>query len=300
MKPLSIIIPHKNDINNLKRCLKSIPNTNEIEIIVVDDHSDQFIKEEVKEVCKNVGNARLIENLTNVYSAGKARNMGIEVSTGEWIIFSDSDDYFVDGWWENIRNCVDGGYELVFFKTISQIENTDQESNRHFIHNELVEDYLVDKNSTNELRLRVLTKPPWGKAIKRTLIIDNDLKFLETRVAEDARFSLLCGLKASKIKVINNIIYNITEREGSLSNDQSEVYLLETFNEWVYNQLILRNTLAKKEYRSCCSSTLKWFQRGITSKMGLGYYKILTIKLIKYRLPIISVSLRKRLLSKIK
>lgn len=39
----SIIIPHKNIPNLLQRCLDSIPNREDVQIIVVDDNSDPNI-----------------------------------------------------------------------------------------------------------------------------------------------------------------------------------------------------------------------------------------------------------------
>ena len=86
----SFIIPHKNSVKLLNRCLDSIPQREDIEIIVVDDNSDE------KPIVK-----RTVEVVYLTYKesngAGKARNIGITKAKGRWLLFADCDDYYVNG-----------------------------------------------------------------------------------------------------------------------------------------------------------------------------------------------------------
>ena len=64
-----------------------------IEIVIVHDEQDSHTGDELKDIVTSV-NSELISLITkSLFSPGKARNLGIEITTGEWICFWDSDDY---------------------------------------------------------------------------------------------------------------------------------------------------------------------------------------------------------------
>ena len=89
---ITVIIPHKNSIDLLHRCIESIPVYDDIEIIVIDDHSD--LSESIWEQFR--GKYKYVELiLTNEgKGAGYARNVGLGRARGEWLVFADADDYF--------------------------------------------------------------------------------------------------------------------------------------------------------------------------------------------------------------
>jgi len=85
----SIIIPTKNIPDLLQRCLESIPQRSDIEIIVVDDGStDQTTQ--LLHAYSNLGKIKLIEKENGGQS--DARNIGIKNANGQYITFIDSDD----------------------------------------------------------------------------------------------------------------------------------------------------------------------------------------------------------------
>ena len=95
MSKVSIIVPVYNSEKYLKKCIQSIINQEEkdLEIILVDDKSKDRsldIIESYKD--KYPSQVKIVENETN-RGAGYSRNQGIEVATGEYIGFVDSDDY---------------------------------------------------------------------------------------------------------------------------------------------------------------------------------------------------------------
>ena len=85
---LSIIIPLHNRAEEIQQLVASIPSRSDIEIIIVDDHSEFEIP-------------RLMHDQIRFYPlpeskrfAGAARNYGLEQAVGKWICFADSDDLF--------------------------------------------------------------------------------------------------------------------------------------------------------------------------------------------------------------
>ena len=92
---LSIIIPHYNRPHYLRTLLLSIPHLEEIQVIVVDDKSTEYQQE--YECLKKEFSDRNIEFYDNdeVKSAGTCRNIGLRHAAGDWLLFADSDDYFI-------------------------------------------------------------------------------------------------------------------------------------------------------------------------------------------------------------
>src|SRR5574344_79438 len=91
----SIIIPHKNSPELLQRCLASIPQREDIQIIIVDDNSESSIVN----FCSFPGTERKdteIIYLKESKGAGYARNRGLSRAKGEWILFADADDYYTN------------------------------------------------------------------------------------------------------------------------------------------------------------------------------------------------------------
>ena len=85
---LSIIIPVYNQEELVRKAIESIPRRNDIEIIAIDDSST----DNSYNVIKEYEYVRSFKNDKNI-GAGATRNKGIELATGEYVMFLDSDDY---------------------------------------------------------------------------------------------------------------------------------------------------------------------------------------------------------------
>ena len=91
---VSVIVPIYNAGENLVRCLDTIVNQTlkDIEIILVldcpTDGSDVIAKNFAQQDSRII----ILENTTNLH-IGESRNRGIEIAKGEYLHFSDHDDY---------------------------------------------------------------------------------------------------------------------------------------------------------------------------------------------------------------
>ena len=94
---LSIIIPIYNVEDTLQRCLESVLTQMDerMEVILIDDGSTDSSRKIAEEMTANKGNCRLIHQKNKGLSA--ARNAGIEVATGDFLTFVDSDDFVAEG-----------------------------------------------------------------------------------------------------------------------------------------------------------------------------------------------------------
>lgn len=90
---ISIIIPCKNEMKFLKRCLDSIVDQSEPadEIILIDDASTDGSGD----FAKTFANVKVFNSTSNL-GPGGARNLGVDKATKDYIMFVDADDYLFD------------------------------------------------------------------------------------------------------------------------------------------------------------------------------------------------------------
>ena len=74
----SIIIPHWNQPYLLNECLKTIPQRRDIEVIVVDDGSDEVYVNELKALVESYSHVKIIFEAKR--TAGYARNQGLAMA----------------------------------------------------------------------------------------------------------------------------------------------------------------------------------------------------------------------------
>jgi len=215
----SIIIPHKNTPNLLSHCLKSIPRAENIQVIIVDDNSNGSIVD--FEWMLGLKGENVEVYLTkDGKGAGYARNVGMKYAKGKWIVFADSDDFFVENAFEHLFAHVNDIEDIVYFKAASIYIDTRETASREQKFNKLVDDYLK-KEKYSEDRLRYLFNSPCMKMIKKEIIDRNHILFDEVPIADDLFFSCLAGHYASSIRAVDTVIYMITVRFGSLTNIRS-------------------------------------------------------------------------------
>lgn len=208
----SIIIPHKDLPDLLMRCLKSIPVSEDIQVIVVDDNSsdaDTYL-ERYQELSRPY--LEFIRT-TKGGGAGYARNIGLDHAKGKWILFADADDFFVEGMYEMISSFVDSEADVIYFKKKSVLsDKISVEIERSSYVNINIDHYLADGD---EWPIRTKMYAPWGKMIKRSLIDKFNIRFDEIMCLEDKYCSLQIGYYADIIKVVNRVLYIVTIRPNS-------------------------------------------------------------------------------------
>ncbi len=103
MPKLSVIVPVYNSEEEIRDCLDSLVEQTEqdIEIIIIDDKSIDNSLEIVKSYGRKYPNIRIYQNEQNL-GQGETRNRGIEIATGDYIAFLDSDDYINPGMYQEL------------------------------------------------------------------------------------------------------------------------------------------------------------------------------------------------------
>lgn len=215
MMNFTVIIPHKNTPQLLERLIKSIPIRDDLEIIVVDDHSDPDVVDFDCFPCKERMNMVIVSN-TDSPGAGHARNFALPLAKGRWILFADSDDFYNAGFNAFLDKYVDNDADIIYFNANSVDTETYEISNRADHLHEFINNYQKNPQS-GEVILRYMFTEPWCKLIKRKLINDFSIRFDDTSIHEDVKFACLIGHYASKIVVDDSQLYCVTSRMDSLS-----------------------------------------------------------------------------------
>lgn len=209
----SIIVPHKDNLVKLLVALESIPTRKDVEVIVVDNSISRVTYQKIQYTKQH--NLKLLFSDKNK-GAGHARNIGLDVAIGKWMLFLDSDDKFHNNAFNVFDQYKDSEYDLIYFRSNSGFENSTKKSNRHMFYSKLVCDFLQNKSKSLD-NLRYKYSPPWGKLIRHELIKNYKLRFDEVPASNDVMFSAKLGHFAKKIAADNSEVYFITETNNSLT-----------------------------------------------------------------------------------
>ena len=214
---VSIIVPIYKTEKYLRRTLDSLTNQtlDAVEIICVNDGSPDNSLQILKEYKEKYADKNIVIIDKKNEGVWKARIDGIKVATGEYIAFTDSDDYvepdFVEKLYNNAKeNSAD--MAICGFKRIDDSTGKvlsyemKQESN-----------YLInmDKNPEDVISINTAL---WNKIYKASIL--KNIRELQNppRILEDMMFLTLVYLQAKTISFVNAYLYNYMVISGSAMN----------------------------------------------------------------------------------
>ena len=227
MVKFSVIVPVYNVEKYIEKCLSSIKNQSftDFEVLCIDDcGQDNSICITEKFVQKD-SRFKLIKHDTNK-GLSASRNTGIKNSTGEYLVFIDSDDWVEETILENLSKAFETKkVDCVWFnaKVIIEKTNTWQPlfNQKTFL---LKEGYMIIKPEN-------ISKFPdyaWNKAYRKSTWDTLNLSFAEGLFFEDAELYLKAFIKIKKIYYFNAPLYNYRLRESSIvtgSSNQEKKYI---------------------------------------------------------------------------
>ena len=233
----SIVLPYYDKYDLFVKAVDSILDREDIQIIVVDNSKVSLVEHQIP--CKQKAKITYVTS-DNTKGAGCARNVGLTKVEGKYTLFCDADDYFTPEAFDSFDKYLDKECDIVFFKSTSVILSTGKISNRHIVYNNRIDDYF----RTHDLSpLRYRFEVPWSKLFATRFIKQGGYEFEETRVCNDALFSMNTGHNAKNIEVSNDVIYVVTEGEAN----SSLVTTKSVENQWVRYQSSIRKNKFLKE-----------------------------------------------------
>ena len=213
----SIIIPHKNIPSLLRRCLDSIPNRSDLEVIVVDDNSNEETIKDLETIHR--------ENFHIIYTkegkgAGYARNIGINKAQGKWILFADADDFYEKDFNNILSDYKNSDADCIFFSVNSAYSNTLQKANRNHLYDKYIS-FFNPQIPHSEDWIIYNKWEPWNKIISRFFLQKHQIKFDEISRCNDMIFCTLVSFFSSKIQISPRCLYCVTFRQDSMSTKKN-------------------------------------------------------------------------------
>lgn len=250
---ISIIVPIFNVEKYIRKALDSILKQTigleNLEVIMVNDSSTDKSGDIINEYDKEYENFVAVHLPKNSGGAGKPRNVGIENSSGKYLMFLDPDDFYAKDICETLYNKITTeNVDVVFSNFYYNINGITQKNGLYF-------------ENFNEMKLKsiddypklLITHPSlWSKIYARSFIIENDIKFPEDLFSEDRIFVLKTFLEANGIIYLQNyfgINYRIHELKNkeSISNSVDKLKLMKRIKGYAQIFNILKE-YEKEEY----------------------------------------------------
>ena len=124
----SVVITTFNDAEYLKRSIPSVINqtSKPKEIIIIDDGSSDNQAKEIVDSFHNHTDIPIILNKKKNGGPSSARNVGIKLAKGEFILFLDADDELLKNslkWREELLESLDQNYASIYCSKIKLIDN---------------------------------------------------------------------------------------------------------------------------------------------------------------------------------
>ena len=258
---VSVIIPMFNTEKFIETCIDSIlmQTLKEIEIIVIDDCStDQSFEAVRKRYCDESSpvfdpRVKLFQNLRNS-GAGLTRNRGIELASGKYIQFVDSDDAILPQMLETLFNRAEEKNLDVIFMNHTLVPhdpnftmNQALQIQRRYCHNR--QPRIFPANINQLLHQEFIQAGVWWmcmvKMIRRDLLVKNQIYFPEMFSGEDMMFQLAVFFFMQKAELIDAGLYVYRYRADSITHMPSDKYLRETVRVYPTAQKYLRELWKK-------------------------------------------------------
>ncbi len=219
---ISIVIPVYRVEAYIHRCVDSVLSQTyeNLEIILVDDGSDDTCPSICDEYAAKDDRIKVIHKKNGGLS--DARNAGMQIATGEWISFIDSDDWVEPTMYEKLLDIAcSTGTQISSGGVIDEILNND--GSIDVKKNEFNGTVTITTAIKEEAIKNFLTNSwaAWGKIYKRSLF--DGILFPVGEINEDEAIALHLLNKCEKVSYTNESFYHYIRRPDSITTENFSV-----------------------------------------------------------------------------
>ena len=242
------------------RCVQSLLDTNwaDVEIIVVDDCSPDNSISIVEEYARKHTNLVIVRNQYN-RKLGGARNAGMDVATGQYIWFVDSDDFVENNCFQKLLTIAESeDLEVLHFNYVEFPESTNPKKQPTETSVATGADLFFNPNFVWYDDLITA----WGKLYKRTFLLNNNIHFAEHIMYEDNDYAIEVFAKAKLVKHVSNVAYFYRNNPESITRVK---YTFEHIGYWLnlahrlhrLRLLLIKND-ADKRFKNILSTFIRY------------------------------------------
>lgn len=278
---VSVIVPVYKAEKYLGRCVDSIRNQTleDIEIILVDDESPDNSPAICDEYAKEDSRIKVIHKKNA--GAGMARNSALEIASGEYVGFTDADDYIDCRMFEDLYNAAKK-YDAQFVVSGTRIvggavfakSGGDEErpcfDKETFFPEDKIKDLLLGVVGAlpHEAEDSRYGTSVWKNLYRRDVIEHNNIRFLSEReiMSEDALFTIDFIHYIKSAVGVPGVYYNYFRNEGSISKSYKEDRLEQTL---IYLKAVedrIKSDVSKDEYQIYLNRITQGYARVLCSQ----------------------------------
>lgn len=225
---ISVIVPVYNVEKFLDRCVQSLlsQTLKDIEIVLVDDESPDNCPAMCDNYAKKYENIKVVNKKNE--GLGMACNSGMEVATGKYIAFCDSDDWVDIDMYETMYKAAEENNAQMVFTGLKRVNDLGVISPMWHITQKCI---CKGRKKVDEMMLNLIASTP-SDPIERHLqmsakvvlynrehITANNIRFESERkiISEDLFFNLDNLIRAKCVVVLPKVFYNYYCNDQSLS-----------------------------------------------------------------------------------
>lgn len=263
MPKVSVVIPVYNVEKYLDRCVQSIRNQTlqDIEIILVDDESPDNCPAMCNKYAETDNRIKVIHKKNG--GLGMACNSGIEVATGEYVAFCDSDDWVDSMMYQELYDSAVENSADVVFSGLKRV-NARGEILGYMHHPESTSVYEgseIEKLMNDLICADVTERYDHGIQVSAKVVLyrksfldEFSLRFVSEREypSEDLIFNVSVLSVASKAVVLDKFFYNYFVNDSSISTTLKE----DRFNKLLESANLIHQIISTND-RWCNSCSYK-------------------------------------------
>lgn len=217
MPKFSLIVPVYKVEEYLPKCIESVlaQKNQDFELLLIDDGSpDNCGKICDDYAAKYPGKISVIHQPNG--GAGAARNHGIRLSKGEYILFLDSDDSIAEDLLSDLADVIEKqAVDLILYG--ARVNKDGKEVGQ--LHEDVPTEQVISVKEHPKLYFGVMA--PWNRAYKKTLFTENGIDFATKVWYEDIRVVTKILAVSETAYRLSKPYYRYIQREGSAMNNKN-------------------------------------------------------------------------------
>ena len=212
---ISIIVPVYKVEHELDRCVKSLlgQTYKNIEIILVDDGSPDYCPKMCDEFARQDNRVKVVHKRNGGLS--DARNAGLKVASGEYVLYVDSDDYIdIDSCERFMEARNNENVDIIVGNAVME----KKDGNELINHSEIQEGitYTSKEFVEQAIKANQWYAPAVLNMYRKDFLLENDLFFEKGIYFEDVQMLPRVFLAANTIRCMNGTFYHYIVRDNSI------------------------------------------------------------------------------------
>lgn len=249
---LTIIIPVYNAEKYLQKCLESVFNqnllSNQYEVICVNDGSTDNSGKILLDFSNRFSNLVYLKQENKGVSI--ARNKGLQIAKGKYILFLDADDYIESNILNDIVSISEENNLDILYLKINYVNEVDEVIGEFKMDSEEI---LIQDGFTHQRRGFIVSL--YKKETVGNISFEKDVI-----IAEDALFNIMVHTFAKRISYYPKKSYYYRKYSSSSSQNIQNIQSQKAFDGMIKNIICLHNFVQSQKY-NLTEEQLKYYNR---------------------------------------